>query len=166
MRKLLPVILSLMGLVAGIGAGKILQPEPVAENTLGPCGDIASHDAADHTETTQIQPANLNVDFVKLNNQFVVPVVFEGKVTSLVVLSLTLEIVTGGQDQVYQLEPKLRDIFLQVLFDHANAGGFDGVFTTSRNMDLLRQALLETAQRTLGDAVSDVLIVDLVRQDV
>lgn len=166
MRKLIPVILSLFGLGAGIGAGKVLQPDPVVEQPLGPCGDVGQQDMADHATTVAIQPANLNVDFVKLNNQFVVPVVLEGKVTSLVVLSLTLEIVTGGQDKVYQLEPKLRDIFLQVLFDHANSGGFDGVFTTSRNMDLLRQALLETAQRTLGDAVSDVLIVDLVRQDV
>ncbi len=55
--------------------------------------------------------------------------------------------------------------FLQVLFDHANAGGFNGAFTSSTNMDVLRQSLLETAQAVIGKSVRNVLIVDIVRQD-
>ena len=79
---------------------------------------------------------------------------------------MNLEVAVGGRELVYQREPKLRDAFLQVLFDHANAGGFDGVFTSGRNMALLRDALKETAQKTLGETLNDVLIVDFVRQDV
>ena len=51
------------------------------------------------------------------------------------------------------------------MFDHANAGGFRGTFTDGANLVVLRSALLEVAQSTLGDLVSDVLIVDIVRQD-
>jgi flagellar FliL protein len=54
---------------------------------------------------------------------------------------------------------------LQVMFDHANAGGFKGVFTDGANLILLRAALRETAQKLLGDMVVDVLIADLARQD-
>ena len=104
-------------------------------------------------------------DYVKLNNQFIVPLLEEGKVVSMVIVSLSLEVTQGMTDTVYAREPKLRDAFLQVMFDHANAGGFRGSFTDAANLVLLRKALLEMAEKTLGDWVSDVLIVDIVRQD-
>ena len=65
------------------------------------------------------------MEYVKLSNQFVVPVVKGKTVVSLVVLSLSLEVPEGQKDAVFRREPKLRDSFLQVLFDHANIGGFD-----------------------------------------
>jgi hypothetical protein len=102
---------------------------------------------------------------VKLNNQFIVPVVEQAEVQALVILSISLEVRPGTTEAVYTQEPKLRDAFLQVLFDHANAGGFNGAFTSSTNMDVLRQSLLETAQAVIGKSVRNVLIVDIVRQD-
>lgn len=105
-------------------------------------------------------------DFVKLNNQFVVPVVASGKVEALVILTLSLETAPGTRDLIYDIEPKLRDAFLQVLFDHSNMGGFQGAFTRSNNLDILRGALLEVAQRQIGHGVHSVLIVDIARQDV
>jgi hypothetical protein len=104
-------------------------------------------------------------EFVKLNNQFVVPVVAEGRVAALVVMSVSLEVAPGAREAVFSHEPKLRDSFLRVLFDHANAGGFDGIFTTSENLGTLRMALLEAARSVLGDRVADVLILDMMRQD-
>jgi len=82
-----------------------------------------------------------------------------------VILSISLEVTPGSTESVYAMEPKLRDIFLRVLFDHANAGGFRGAFTQSNTMDVLRSALREAAAATLGKALSDVLIIDIVRQD-
>ena len=96
---------------------------------------------------------------------FVVPVMEGGKVVSLVILSLSLEIEPGTSQDVYAREPKLRDGFLQVLFDHANAGGFRGSFTDGSNLVLLRKALRETASRILNGVVKDVLISDIARQD-
>ncbi|MCZ7674944.1 MAG: flagellar basal body-associated FliL family protein [Roseovarius sp.] len=104
-------------------------------------------------------------DYVKLNNQFVVPVVAGKQVNSLVVMSLSIEIGEGKRDIVYAREPKLRDALLQVLFDHANMGGFAGTFTDGNTLDVLRAALTETARGILGDAVRNVLIVDIARQD-
>jgi len=83
----------------------------------------------------------------------------------MVIVSLSLEVKQGTTEQVYAREPKLRDALLQVMFDHANSGGFRGSFTDGSNLVLLRKALLEAAQKTLGDIVTDVLIVDIVRQD-
>ena len=94
------------------------------------------------------------------------PLIQGDKVTAMVVLSLSLETKPGLSDTVFTYEPKLRDVFLRVLFDHANAGGFRGAFTQSGTLDLLRQGLREAAQKEMGDDIFDVLIVDIARQDV
>jgi flagellar protein FliL len=152
MRKLFPLLLALIGLAAGAGAGLALRPAP------DPAVEMAA--AAEHPEEPEIPP-----EYVKMNNQFVVPVVQDGRVVSMVILSLSLEVTAGSTEAVFSKEPKLRDIFLQVLFDHANSGGFEGSFTDGSNMVMLRRALMETASASMGEVIKDVLIVDIVRQD-
>lgn len=147
--KLIPLLLVLLGLGAGVGGGLLLRPaeEPTGADTM----------------PEELLPAT--TEFVKLNNQFVIPVVEKGRVVSLVIMSLSLEVKIGVTETVFEREPKIRDVLLQILFDHANAGGFKGVFTDGANLILLRQALLEAAKTVLGSDVTDVLISDLARQD-
>ncbi len=161
LRKLLPILLALVGLGAGLGAGIALKPEPDPDAAVE---EVCVPQAMAELDAPEGEEA-VTHDYVKMNNQFVVPVVEGGRVTALVILSISLEVKLATGEQVYQREPKLRDGFLQVLFDHANAGGFRGAFTEANNMTVLRHALLEVAQRVLGPIVSDVLIVDIVRQD-
>lgn len=148
-KKLLPILLGLLGLGIGIGAGIFLRPpsEPAPVVAQAP-----------------LDPA-LVPEYVKLANQFIVPVMVKGKVGAMVILSLSLEVKPGSTVEFYNVEPKLRDVFLQVMFDHANSGGFSGSFTDGANLLLLRKSLLEAAKGVLKDMVSDVLIIDIVRQD-
>ncbi|MFN3824041.1 MAG: flagellar basal body-associated FliL family protein [Pseudorhodobacter sp.] len=148
MGKILPVILAFVGLGAGAAAGILLRPAPDRD-----------------TPRETVAPTPAITDFVKLNNQFVVPVLENGRVAALVILSLSLEVMPGGTEAVFAREPKIRDALLQVLFDHANAGGFRGIFTDGSNLVLLRRAMQEAAQRVMGPTVLDVLISDIVRQD-
>lgn len=161
MRRLLPVLLAFIGLGLGAGAGFMLHPapEPAADHAEPPAEPPAHANPAAHGETGG------SADFVKLNNQFIVPIVKSGKVVSLVILSLSLQVAAGEGPKVYAAEPKLRDAFLQVLFDHANAGGFNGNFTEGDKLQILRDALREAAVKAMGPSVTDVLIVDIVRQD-
>ena len=172
--KLLPVILLVVGTAAGIGAGIMLAPtpEPKAEQATGDnMGDDIDHaeeEGADHAEEAGedgLGP-DPNREYIKIDNQFVIPVVERENLSSLVVIALSLEVKTGMSDKVHLYEPKLRDAFLQVLFDHANMGGFRGAFTRSDVLNPLRTALREAAQRELGKGVYDVLIVEISRQDV
>lgn len=164
MRKILPILLALIGTAGGVGAGLFLfPPEPEVE-MASPCGDVPQPTHAVATDPDEeVEPTS---EFVKLSNQFVIPVVNGDRVRSLVVLSLSIEVPVGQSDAVFSREPKLRDMFLQVLFDHANLGGFDGAFTSSSNLDVLRQSLQEAAVKTIGQAASDILITDIARQDV
>ncbi|MCX8510060.1 MAG: flagellar basal body-associated FliL family protein [Rhodobacteraceae bacterium] len=171
MRKLLPLLLALIGLGGGVGLGIVLRPVPEAEGPASPCGDMSSGESEggqaqdSHGAPEDGEEGLATKEYVKLNNQFIVPVVDKEAVQSMVILSISLEVGVGESDKVYKVEPKLRDSFLQVLFDHANAGGFDGNYTNSNNMDVLRTALLETGQGILGKMLTDVLIVDIVRQE-
>ncbi len=173
MGKILPILLGIIGLGAGVGAGIALKPAPPEIVAINPCGEPGVEGdhalAMAHTEDgedSEDHEAETGNDFVKMNNQFVVPVVSDGKVSALVVMSISLELAAGNSEVFYQLEPKLRDAFLQILFDHANSGGFDGVFTEGQKLDSLRNALREIAQKTMGKTVLGVFFTDILRQDI
>ena len=173
MRMLIPVILLLLGIGGGVGAAKFLLPPPeeaaMADIAAAPCGDVPAADHAPSTaETGHDAPAGDAAarEYARMNNQFVVPVVENGRVAAMVVLSISVEVAAGTTDKVFAAEPKLRDVFLQTLFDHANNGGFEGAFTNATNMRNLRAALRVVARDIVGPDVSDVLIIDILRQDV
>ena len=173
-KLLLPILLAVLGVAGGTGAGLALKPKPdpeaMAMEKDGNCPEAAHKDAdaADgHDENHASEDADPEgMDYVKLNNQFIVPVVTGDLVDSLVVVSLSVEIELGQREMVYSREPKLRDALLQVMFDHANMGGFAGNFTDGNTLDILRAALTETARGILGHSVNKILIVDIARQDI
>ena len=165
-KKILPIILLILGAGGGVGAGLALRPAPSVEVAGEESDEVSKGDETEKAEGEESEDGeNATHEYVKMSNQFVIPVVDAEQVKALVVMSLSLEVAVGTKSDVYEREPKIRDSFLQVLFDHANIGGFDGAFTGAENMDAMRQALREIAQRDMGDIVTDVLILDIARQD-
>lgn len=169
-RKLAPLLIGLVALAAGFGAGRIYAPEGQAAKTedATPHGKAAGGEGKSdegHAEKSG-DAADDKAEFIKMSNQFVIPVIEGGRVTSLVIVSLSIETAAGQGEVIYTREPKLRDGLLQAMFDHANSGGFRGEFTDIAQMNGLRRALLEVAQSTLSrDLVRNVLITEIVRQD-
>ncbi|MEX0317841.1 MAG: flagellar basal body-associated protein FliL [Ruegeria sp.] len=177
-KKLLPVVFLIVGLGAGAGAGLVLGPagsgnttsekdpahaekEPEAANADHKVPKPTTHFASKDNEGYD----SSDYEYLKLTKQFVVPIVEQDRISGLVTLSLSLEANPGISEAFYAVEPKLRDGFLQILFDHANMGGFDGAFTQSGNLETLRSALLTVVQREFGDDVTKVLITSIARQD-
>lgn len=176
MKLLIPVILLLVGVGGGVGAAIMLAPAPEPAEEEGAeapaeAEEAAEGDAAEPAEdaTSEEAPAEdeaaTAVEFLNMENQFIVPLVDDGVVHGLVVVTISLEVVEGTIAAVHQLEPKIRDRFLQVLFNHANNGGFAGNFTDFRYIQSLKDELLRNAKVVAGKDVSDILILDLVRQD-
>lgn len=151
MGRLIIPLLALVGLVAGGAAGLALKPAPVPP------------DDGESAAPPRDRPAT-PAEFYEMDSHFVVPLIGQDRIRGLMVLSLGLEVGPGEVSGLRALEPRLRDAFLRVLFDHANAGGFDGRFTSASQMDLLRAALREAAQ-SMMPGVRDVLIVEMIRQD-
>ncbi|RLJ41187.1 flagellar basal body-associated protein FliL [Litoreibacter meonggei] len=161
MGAVLPVVLLILGVGAGIGAGFALRPIPPVDDST----DVDVSEQHSQMKAVSKTPES-ELSYVKINNQFVVPVIKQDRVSALVVLSLSLETLASETSAVYDREPKLRDAFLQVLFDHAYLGGFDGVYTAPPAMDTLRRSLLSSARKIAGPTISDVLITDIIRQDI
>ncbi len=169
MKKLiLPLLFLILGTAAGAGVGLFVLPPPPAAETAdaaAACPEPATAGEGGHGEEALPLHATPSV-FVPLGNQFVVPLLDDDSVSALVVISVSLEIPQGEEEAVLASEPRLRDAFLQVLFDHANTGGFDGTFTATEPMRSLRLALNVAARDVLGESARNVLIVDIVRQEV
>ena len=160
LKLLLPIIGLVLGLAAGGGAAIALRPTP--EVTEEKQTKNSSEEAKENVETPEEVQAR---EFVKLPNQFVVPVVKSGKVSALVVLSLTVEVSAGSRDAVFSREPRLRDGFLKVLLDYANIGGFSGNFTDLDRLEDLRSSLTKVAIQLSTPDVTDVLILEIAKQD-
>ncbi|MDA7964360.1 flagellar basal body-associated protein FliL [Ruegeria sp.] len=164
-KKLLPIIFLIVGFAAGAGGGIML---------MSPDKDMPKDEAAKEKPKKEKSAKSKKkskddkasaYEYLKLTKQFVVPVVADDEISALVTMSLSIETKPGIEEAFYAIEPKLRDGFLQVLFDHANTGGFDGAFTQSSNLKTLRKSLLEVARKDLGEDVSRVLIMSVARQD-
>jgi len=190
MKKLLPILLLLLGGGGGVAAGLFLRPAPTEPEAMVECADGDEHcttaednvhademeqAAGDHADDgsliedgshdTDVAEANGNeAEYVALQRQMIVPIVSDDKVISLVVMSLSIEVEAGFGVDVYDREPKLRDAFLQVLFRHANTGGFNGDFTSGEKMADLRRALNSAAAQVLGPVAIQVLVTDILRQ--
>jgi hypothetical protein len=174
MKRLMPLLIALLGLGAGVAAGLVLKPVPEEPDSAAgePCPEH-SEIPCTAQETDPLKPsAHAGVElhgepaYVPMEKPFVVPV-FEGqKVVAMVVVSLSVATDEEGAHAVEAVQPRLRDGFLKAMFRHANSGGFDGLFTTGQKMEDLKSALLASAREAMpGAPVTEVLITEIARQD-
>ena len=163
MKLLIPLIMALTGLAAGAGAGWYLRAPPPEESAAEATQEEVARDVAAHAAD---DAAGSNRETLRLANQFMVPLVREDRVHAIVVIGLALELTQGHDITLTRHEARLRAAFLQALFDHANMGGFEGVFTSGEVLLGLRGQLRAIAREQLGDVLRDVLITDLIRQEV
>jgi hypothetical protein len=186
-KKLLPLVIGLLGLGAGIGAGLALKPAVEPEHKVADCASPASeHGAATAAEgepaaSAPCEPATADpfaptapaekkpaaeLAYVTMDKPFVVPVFAGEKVVAMVVLSLSVETDAETAHIIEAVKPRLRDAFLKAMFRHANSGGFDGSFTSGRKMEDLKSALLQAARDVMTETlVEEVLITEIARQD-
>lgn len=154
MKKLLPIILILVGVIGGLGAGVFLKPAPEI--------DHASADAAKKVEEEGPPAAR---SFVKIGRQTIVPVVDEGQTQALMLFELAVDVPENKVDEVHRMEPRLRDAFLRELFQMSYTGAFLTDFTEERIIEELRRNLTNAARNYLGHSQAEVLILDVMRQE-
>ncbi len=105
------------------------------------------------------------ITYMKFKRQFVVPIMDKGKIHSLVILNINLELDKSAPQSAYTLEPKLRDAIMRELLALSHQGAFSDDLTSSATYDKLRASLLAASQEVLKKGVKNVLILDLMRQD-
>lgn len=160
MGKLLKVLPVLLVLVLGALGGDWLHRK--GAGVPPDADDPAAEEGAETAPAPGPAPETVSVP---LPEQFFVPIVRNGSLRSVMVLSLGLEVVEARLEAVRGREFQLRDAMLRALMIHANTGGFDGNFTAEPRLDLLGTILLEAAQRVSGEDVRRVLVGDIARQE-
>ncbi len=103
--------------------------------------------------------------YMKFSRQFIVPVIRQNGVGSLVALDINLELSASANENVYLKEPKLRDAMLSTLLRLSNEGAFNAQLLQPENMEEIRTGLFASAQSILGEDVTGVLILNMARQD-
>lgn len=154
-------------MAGGIFAGELMRPPPPLPEP-GEAEASASHsdaeaEAADHASSAEAEaeePA-----WFKFPTQFFVPMIRNGSVDAVMVLTLTVEMPKSSEEYIFHQEHRLRDALLRVLLIHANTGGFEGNFTSDIHLGDLREKLLKTARKTSGDDIRAILIEDIARQE-
>lgn len=176
MKMILPILIALLGIVGGAGAGWYFKPAPPPE--LVACLDAEGRETTDPAictpeagtlaagEPELAPPVGPDASqFITLDRQFIVPIVSEDRVSAMMVLTLNLEVAPGKMEQAFRNEPKLRDALLRALFAHAYSGGFSGDFTAVHVVRELRANLLKAGREVIGSDLRNVLIADMIRQD-
>lgn len=179
MKKLLPIILVLIGVVGGGAAGIFLKPAP--DPSAG--GDEEAQQGDEVETSAQVEaPATKRADevdeasadeppsvegraYVKVGKQTIVPVVEGGETRALMLFELAVDVPVERRDVVHELEPRLRDGFLRELMKMSHTGAFLTTFTDDRVIEELRRNLVHSARQILGDDTQDVLILDVMRQE-
>lgn len=178
MRRLLPVLVVLLGLAAGIGAGLALKPAPAPKQAEPESEAEESNDTsagADHAspaipdpgaggESDDHAPAEER-SYVTIGEQTIVPVVEGEQTRALMLFELAVDVDPAAHEIAVSLEPRLRDAFLRELLKMSSTGAFTSTYTEDWVMDEMRRNLSAAARKHLGAAVRDVLVLDVVRQE-
>lgn len=183
MMKIIPFLLQLVGVCAGVFLGLTLKSGPPpqayasedeAEETLDAEHSADAREAKDKKKDKKAKDdkkkkqddkdSSKNI-FVKFSRQFIVPVVQQNDTNALVVLDINLEVSPAVSETAYAQEPKVRDALLSTLLELSSEGAFNASYTDQENMDAIRARLLESARKVLNDEVHQVLILSLARQN-
>lgn len=163
MKKILSLLLPVIALVVGVVGGEFLRPSDPAEAAAS---DGTPHDPpAIEEPQDDIDGAELASSFFTFPSQFFVPLMRQGDMGAVMILTLSIETDADQLEAMEKQEHRLRDAMLRELLIQANTGGFDGNFTSEASMRVTRDGLLKAARSATPLTVRHVLIEDIARQD-
>ena len=103
--------------------------------------------------------------YFKFSREFVVPIMRESRVESLVILNINLEVDASEIQRLFAMEPKIRDNIMTTLIELSNDGATLDSIATLKNYESIRSTVLLNLQTILPDGIRNVLIVDMAKQD-
>lgn len=106
-----------------------------------------------------------DVVYFKFTREFVVPIMHDRKVSSLVILNINLEADADISSTLFSMEPKIRDNIMTTLIELSNDGKtFDNI-TDVESYETIRAMVLMNLQKAVPTGIENILIVDIAQQD-
>ena len=166
MKKILPIILLLIGILGGGAAGVFLKPAPAPmEKEMMDKKEAMAKEDGEEGEPTKDGEAGPGRAYVKIGRQTIIPVLDGGETRALMLFELAVDVPAEDAGVVHEMEPRLRDAFLRELFQMSYTGACLTEFTDDRVMEELRRNLTRAARNYVGEDLREVLILDVMRQE-
>ena len=125
----------------------------------------AKKSSSGHGEDSHGGGGGSDVAYFKFTREFVVPIMHDRKVESLVILNINLEVDSDISQQMFSMEPKVRDNVMSTLIELSNDGTTFENITDVESYETIRAMVLQNLQRVISSGIRNVLIVDLAQQD-
>ncbi|MCI4643361.1 MAG: flagellar basal body-associated FliL family protein [Hyphomonadaceae bacterium] len=106
-----------------------------------------------------------NVSYFRFSREFVVPVLKDDRVASLVILNLNLEVDSGASSHLFSIEPKLRDNIMATLIGLSSEGDTFDHITDVESYETVRSMVLMNLRKAVPNGIHNVLITDMAKQD-
>lgn len=110
--------------------------------------------------------ASGGVAYYKFSREFVVPLLENGRVSSLVILNINLEIDESVSAKMFSMEPAVRDNIMTTLVSLANDGKTFQTLSDIESYESMRALVLMNLKKVVPSGVRNVLILDMARQDI
>lgn len=109
--------------------------------------------------------ASGDVVYFKFTREFIVPIMHDRKVESLVILNINLEADSSISQKLFSMEPKIRDNIMTTLIELSNDGRTFENMTDVESYETIRAMVLLNLQKAVPSGIQNVLIVDIAQQD-
>lgn len=173
MIKPIPALIVVAGVAAGGTAGAFLKasnaPTPApAEQASEQKSDTghAAPKSSDHTSKSgSYDKPDSAASYFKFSREFVVPIMRDGTVQSLVILNINLEVDDDASLNLFSMEPKLRDNIMTTLVALSTDGRTFETMTTVDSYESIRAVVLANLSNVTPKGIRNVLILDAAKQD-
>ena len=184
MKQLFPVLIAAVCIAAGSYGGYMLKPSSVSSaKPASQVEDTGSHGDTKKDSESPVKKADSHgastgghgseagagdsgdVTYYKFTREFVVPMVEDERVRSLVILNINLEIDTSISQELFSKEPVLRDNIMTTLIKLSSGGRTLYSITEVENYETLRSTILANLRNEVPHGIHNVLILDMARQD-
>lgn len=173
MKLIITSIVAIIFVALGSFAGVMLKP--AVEVSAAPSSAEAGKEEGDYPkEKKDAKKKGGDYDkgsssgdsaYYKFSREFVVPIMRDGQVKSLVILHISLETDSSTSDALFSEEPKLRDNIMTTLIGLSNDGRTLEDLTDINNYETMRSLILMNLKDAIAPGIKNVLIVDVAKQD-
>ena len=105
------------------------------------------------------------MQYFSFNREFIVPLMVNQRVESLVIININLEVQSSTLDKLFSIKPKLRDNIMTTLVALSNDGKTLVEPTNVDSYETIRSVILTNLSSVVASGIENVLIMDLAKQD-
>lgn len=186
MKTIITAVIAIICVVAGAAGGHFLKTGGGGSATAEAASDSDKHvetsDKDDHGKSdkshgggdshsksghgdSHSKAAAGDMNYFRFSREFVVPLMRNERVASLVILNISLETDTTVTDKMFLMEPKLRDNIMTTLVHLSNDGSTLSALTSVDNYERVRGMILNNLENVVPSGIQNVLILDAAKQD-